>query len=50
MLTWHFDEVDRLHVKRNKIAGINCLGIIDIALKKDIIYFESSNHVFGTCN
>ena len=30
MLTWHFDEVDRLHVKKNKIVGINYLGIIDI--------------------
>ena len=26
---WHNGEVDRLHVKRNRIVGINYLGIID---------------------
>ena len=27
---WHNGEVDRLHVKRNRIVGINYLGIIDL--------------------
>ena len=34
MLVWHvwdmYDEVDRLHVKRNGIVGMNYLGIIDV--------------------
>ena len=31
-LMWHGDEVDRLHVKRNSIVGMNYLGIIDMEL------------------
>ena len=29
-MMWNTAEVDSLHVKRNRIAGMNYLGIIDI--------------------
>ena len=29
LMTWLDDDVDRLHVKRNRLVGMNYLGIID---------------------
>ena len=40
--TWGLlDDVDRLHVKRNRLVGMNYLGILDKnQLKYDTNYYE----------
>ena len=55
MLVWHvwdmYDEVDRLHVKRNGIVGMNYLVMqLDVLLlsfeeKGDATIFLSSDHL-----
>jgi len=33
---WHNDDVDRLHVKRNRLVGMNYLGIIDTRMMVEV--------------